>query len=90
MNLGRLIGDFIGGSGGLPMPPMPPGLPNPFGGGGSGMGGGGMGGGGLGGTTQTMGGGDLGYPQNIAGLLQMLGGNQNQPNANIVSGGGLI
>lgn len=91
------FGSFLGG--GLPMPPMPPGLPNPFGGGGGGMVGG-MGGGsdlngmlpaqggtGPGGAAQTD---DSGYQQNLAGLLQMLGANQNQPRTTTISGGGLI
>jgi hypothetical protein len=86
---------FLNLGGLLPMPPMPPGLPNPLGGGG---GGGGLGntmqtqdgggsGGGLGGTIQTE---DSGYQQNLAGLLQMMGANQNQPRTTVISDGGLI
>lgn len=92
MSLLDPIGIFGGGGGGLPMPPMPPGLPQlpGLGGqqGGMGGGGGGMMPSGLGGTMQTEG--DMGYPQNIAGLLQMIGGNQTNPANMNLTGGGLI
>lgn len=90
MSLLDPIGVFSGG-GGLPMPPMPPGLPQLPGLGGQqqgGMGGGGMMPNGLSGTVQTEG--DMGYPQNIAGLLQMIGGNQTNPANMNLTGGGLI
>jgi hypothetical protein len=32
----------------------------------------------------------LGYPQNLANLIQMLGGSQATQNQNIIGGGGLI
>jgi hypothetical protein len=48
---------------------------------------GGGSGGGLGGTIQTE---DSGYQQNLAGLLQMMGANQNQPRTTVISDGGLI
>lgn len=64
---------------------MPPGLP--------GMGGQQqmVGGSSLGGTMQTSGDqGELGYPQNLAGLMQLIGSNQQPQNMNLISGGGLI
>ena len=75
------------------MPPLPPGLPSL-----PGMGGGqasSLGGttqmqpnnGGLGGTIQTE---DMGYLQNLAGLMQMMGGSQPGQNMSLISGGGLI
>lgn len=84
MNLGNFL------IGGLPLPPLPPGLPSlpGFPGGVSSNGAGGIAQpteNGMGGTTHT---GDMGYPQNIAGLLQMLGGNQANPsNMNLMRGG---
>lgn len=90
------VGVFSGGGGGLPglpslpMPPMPPGLPGLPGFGGQQQGGQ-QGGGGLGGTmmTQPM---DQqgGYSQNLAGLLQMMGGNQVNPANMNLMGRGLI
>lgn len=84
------VGGFVGGgglssllpTGGLP---MPPGLP--------GMGGGGQPqmGGGFGGQSQTSNDqGELGYPQNLAGLMQLIGSNQQPQKMNLISGGGLI
>ena len=84
------VGGFLGGgglssllpTGGLPMPSGLPGM----GGGQQQMGGGG----GLGGTMQTGDQGELGYPQNLAGLMQLIGSNQQPQKMNLISGGGLI
>lgn len=82
------VGGFMGGgglssllpAGGLP---MPPGLPGMGGGGQQQMAGGG--------PMQTSGDpGELGYPQNLAGLMQLIGSNQQPQNMNLISGGGLI
>ena len=94
MSLLDPIGVFSGGGGlpglpNLPMPPMPPGLPGLPGFGGQQQQGqmGGMPSG-LGGTMQTQNAGDLGYQQNLSGLLQMMGGNQANPaNMNLMRGG---
>ena len=93
MNFGNIFGGGGGifGGGGLPTPPMPPGLPSlPGLPGLPGMGGGGQPSqgppGGLGGTMQTQD--EPGYQQNLAGLLQMMGGNQVNPaNMNLTRGG---
>ncbi len=84
MNLGSLFGG--GGLPGLPSLPGLPGLP--------GMGGGQQQGGGMqqGGMMQPIqpGQSEEMYPQNLAGLYQMLGGQQQPQNMNLISGGGLI
>lgn len=88
------IGGFLGGglssllsSGGLPMPPGLPGM----GGGGQQQMGGGFGGGFAGPMQASQGDqGELGYPQNLAGLMQLIGSNQQPQKMNLISGGGLI
>lgn len=83
------VGGFVSGgglsrflpTGGLPMPPGIPGI-----GGGQQP----MGGGGFAGPMQGSQGdqGELGYPQNLAGLMQLIGSPQQPQNMNLISGGG--